>query len=90
MSTLEEQFYEITSCGLPHDADPNISLDQHLNTWFLQQISSIEEDITMIKKRMINVTDDLALILNDKLEILKSELDSLRRRKIAAKGIKKD
>jgi hypothetical protein len=91
MSTLEEQFYEITSCELPHDADPNISLDQHLNTWFLQQISSIEEDIMMIKKQIINVTGDIALMLNYKLEVLKSELDSLKRRKFAAKGIlKKD
>ena len=90
MSTLEEQFYEITNCELPYDADPKITLDQHLNIWFLEQISSIEDDIIMVKKRMINAPDDIKVLLNNKVDILKGDIDSLKRRKLAAKGLKKD
>jgi hypothetical protein len=87
MSSVEEQFYEITSCELPHDYDTSLTLEDHLNIWFLEQISSIEEDIVLVKKRMINASDSMVCILNHKLDSLKSELDSLRRRKFSSKGI---
>ena len=44
----------------------------------------------MVKKRMINAPDDIKVLLNNKVDILKGDIDSLKRRKLAAKGLKKD
>jgi hypothetical protein len=90
LDKLEEQFYEFTSCELPEDADPTLSLHTHLLSWFNQQISSVEESIILIKKRMIHANDDLIAVLKEKLNSLTHELNSLNRRKIASKILYKN
>lgn len=89
MADLEERFYEITSCELPPDANMKLTLEQHTTNWFNQQISSVEESIIGIKKRLINANDELTTMLSAKMNQLLSDLESLRRRKLASKTLLK-
>jgi hypothetical protein len=89
MADLEERFYEITSCELPPDANMKLSLEQHTTNWFNQQISGVEESIIGIKKRLINANEELTTMSSAKMNQLVSDLESLRRRKLASKTLLK-